>query len=192
MEFKELKELLERNRSYRRFKQEERISREILAELASLACLCASGRNLQPLKYRLVEEAGECDSVFPLLGWAGYLADWCGPAEGERPAAYIVQCLDRGLTSDPMCDEGLQLEAITLGAVSRGFGSCIVKSFDRKELARILELPEDIEPRHVIALGVPAEEVRLEPMKDGDCRYWRDERGIHHVPKRGACEILLN
>lgn len=64
MEFKELKELLERNRSYRRFKQEERISREILAELASLACLCASGRNLQPLKYRLVEEAGVCDSVF--------------------------------------------------------------------------------------------------------------------------------
>ncbi len=126
-----------------------------------------------------------------MLAWTGYLTEWEGPAEGERPAAYIVQCLDTSLTKNPLCDEGLQLEAISLGAVSKGLGCCIIKSFNMDGVKRLLNLPEHILPTYVVAIGEPVECVRLEEMKAGEYRYWRDKDEIHHVPKRSLEEILL-
>lgn len=191
MQFEELKELLARNRSYRRFDQSNKIAFTLLEDITGLATLCASGRNLQPLKYRIVNNEAECEKIFKQLGWAGYLKDWDGPAEGERPVAYIVQCLDTSLTTNPMCDEGLQLEAITLGAVSKGLGTCIIKSFNTEELKRILDLPNHLIPTHVVACGIPIETVKIEPIADNDIKYWRDSEGVHHVPKRGVQEILV-
>lgn len=191
MEFNELKELLAKNRSYRRFDQSQKISDKELQEIAGLATLCASGRNLQPLKYKLVNDEALCAELFQHLAWAGYLTDWDGPVVGERPVAYIVQCLDENLTKNPMCDEGLQLEALTLGAVVKGYGTCIIKSFNLSKIVEILELDPSLKPTYVVALGVPKEEVVLEPMINGDIKYWRDDKGLHHVPKRGLEEILI-
>lgn len=191
MEYNELKEMFERNRSYRRFDESKRVSGEDLEKLVDLCRYCASGRNLQPLKYRVVSSDEECRKVFPLLAWAGYLTDWAGPEEGERPTAYIIQCLDHGLTDNPMCDDGLQLEALTLGAVSLGLGGCIIKSFNKAKLHESLALSPHLEALHVLALGVPVEEVVVEDIEDGDIKYWRDESMTHHVPKRGLEEILV-
>lgn len=191
MEYTELKDLMESNRSYRRFDEEKRISCDELTRMVELCRYCASGRNLQPLRYRLVCSEKECAQVFPLLAWAGYLSDWNGPEEGERPAAYIVQCLDRNLAANPMCDDGLHIEAITLGSVSMGYGACVIKSFNKDVLAQTLGLSDCLEPLHVIALGVPIEKVMIEDIREGDVRYWRDDRKIHHVPKRRLEEILV-
>ncbi|WP_198003745.1 hypothetical protein [Methanococcoides burtonii] len=44
----------------------------------------------------------------------------------------------------------------------------------------------------VLAMGIPAEEIVLEETgKEKDIRYWRDENGRHHVPKRGLDEIIV-
>ena len=191
MKYRELKELLIKNRSYRRFKQSEKISDNELQEIVELATLCASGRNLQPLKYKLVNNDAICAALFKQLSWAGYLTDWTGPEEGERPVAYIVQCLDESLTKNPLCDEGLQLEVLTLGATAKGYGTCIIKSFNVSKVRELLELPPFLTPTYIVALGIPVEEVVLERIVDDDVKYWRDERGIHHVPKRGVEEILV-
>lgn len=192
MEFDTFKELLKSNRSYRRFDESARISDEEMREIVGLVRYCASGRNLQPLKYRLVTEPAECAALFEWLGWAGYLSDWDGPEPGERPAAYVVQCLDLNLTTSLLCDDGLQLEALTLGALTKGYGNCIIKSFNKERVSEVLGLGENLEPRYVVALGRPVEEVVIEDMRDGDIKYWRDEHQIHHVPKRKVEEILLN
>ena len=89
-----LQDLLQKNRSYRRFDEQVRLSEDELKELVALTRWCASGRNAQPLKYRIVSTREKCAEIFPALAWAGYLTDWAGPAEGERPAAYLVQLLD--------------------------------------------------------------------------------------------------
>lgn len=180
------------DRSIRRFDASVPVNRDELTEIVGLVRYCASGRNLQPLRYRIVTERDETEAVFPLLKWAGYLADWDGPTEAERPAAYVIQCLDTSLTSDPMADPGLQMQAITLGATACGLGCCIIKAFNAQRLAETLSLPEDMKPLHVIAVGHPVEQVVIEPMEaDGNIRYWRTPDGVHHVPKRSLGDILI-
>lgn len=191
--FEILKELLQSNRSYRRFNQKERIDKNHLENLIELTRYCSSGRNLQPLRYMIITEEEICDEIFPLLGWAGYLKDWPGPDRGERPAAYILQFLDTELTGDCMCDDGLQLETITLGAVAKGLGCCIIKSFNSKKLIEILGIEERYQPLYVVAVGYPVETVKIEDMtvEDTDIKYYRTADAIHHVPKRPISSLII-
>ncbi|MDE7496291.1 MAG: nitroreductase family protein [Muribaculaceae bacterium] len=194
--FDEIRELLAENRSYRRFDAGRPVEREMLEELVGLTRFCASGRNLQPLRYRIVNTKEECEAFYPLLKWAGYYTDWDGPEAEERPTAYLVQCLDTELTGNCMCDDGLQLEAITLGAVSRGLRGVIIKSFNVPETTKLLEIPERYKPLYVLALGYPcAKEHILITDTDGstnaDIRYYHDAEGNHVVPKRPLKELII-
>jgi len=186
-----LKELILKNRSYRRFYQSERISSAMLHQWVDLARNSASGRNAQPLKYILCTEESFNALIFEQLAWAGYLTDWNGPVEGERPAAYIVMLHDTSISSNYFCDDGIATQSILLGAVEAGFGGCIIYSVNRKNLREILSLPEQFEIIQVLALGKPKEEVRLEEMKNGEVKYWRDANQVHHVPKRSLAEIVF-
>jgi nitroreductase len=190
--FKRLKECLMSNRSYRRFDHARRVDYATLTEVVNLTRFCSSAMNKQPLRYRIVCDDEECAKVFPLLKWAGYLKDWDGPIESERPVAYIVQCLDtQCMPTFPYCDDGLHLEAITLGLNTLGLGGCIIKAFNAQKLTEVLSLPDNIEPRHVLAIGYPVEKVVIDDISNDDCKYWRDENAIHHVPKRTLDEIII-
>ena len=185
-------DLVHNNRSIRRFSQEVSMDLDTLKALVDLARLSPSGRNLQPLKYKLVCTPENCAQVFPLLGWAGYLPDWPGPAEGERPSAYIIILGDRTISQSFNTDAGLALQSILLGAVERGLGGCIIGTVQRETLADLFKIPDHLEIIYVLALGTPAETVLVEPMPDsGDVRYWRSQDQVHHVPKRSLDEIIL-
>ncbi len=187
-----IEELVRQNRSCRRFHQDEKVSRETLLGLVDLARVSASAAHLQPLKYALSCEPGNNAAIFATLAWAGYLQDWPGPGEGERPAAYIVVLGDRDITANFGCDHGIAAQSILLGARSHGLGGCMIGSIKRDQLRQLLSLPERYEILLVIALGVPKEEVVLtEVGPDGDIKYWRDENGVHHVPKRRLDEIII-
>ena len=187
-----IKDLILKNRSYRRFDQAVEIRREILVELVDLARLSPSAMNLQPLKYLLSNEPERNALIFKRLAWAGYLKDWGGPVEGERPAAYILILGDKRLKQEFGVDPGIVAQSMLLGAVERGLGGCILGSVKRAELAQDLGLAEHLQILYVVALGVPAETVVVEPLgAEGDIRYWRDEQGVHHVPKRGLEELIV-
>jgi len=85
-----------------------------------LARLSASSANLQPLKYFLSYDAGTNQKIFSCLKWAGYLRNWQGPAEGERPSAYIVILGDTKISTSFGYDPGIAAQSILLGAVERG------------------------------------------------------------------------
>lgn len=187
-----LKDLIQKNRSYRRFFQEKRIEKEKLVELVGLVRWCASARNAQALKYVVIEKEEICEKIFPCLKWAGYLKEWDGPEEGERPAAYLIQVLDTHIEENCLCDDGLQLQTILLGAAEEGMGGCIIKAFQAEALRKELNLPEYLKILYVLALGVPKEKVVIEDIQEGDYKYWRDAEGTHHVPKRKAEELLVS
>jgi nitroreductase len=186
-----LRDLILRNRSYRRFYQSELISETQLTEWVDLARNSASARNAQPLKYFLSAEGTLNAGIFENLAWAGYLADWPGPEEGERPSAYIVILRDSLIPGNYLCDDGIASQSILLGATEAGFGGCIIHSVNRSNLSELLRLPENLVIVQVLALGKPKETVVLDAMKDGDVKYWRDENLVHHVPKRSLDEIVV-
>ncbi len=190
-ELNSFEHLLLADRSVRRFKSDIEITRELLERLVGLTRYCASGRNLQPLRYRIVDCPKEKDAIFPLLKWAGYYTEWDGPELSQRPAAYLIQCLDTDLTESCLCDDGLNLQAITLGATALGLGACIIKAFNAPALAEVLDLPEQLKPLYVLALGVPAEETKIVPMTDGDYKYFRDEADAQCVSKRSLEELII-
>ncbi len=187
-----LKKLVEANRSYRRFYQDVPIAREALVELIELARLSSTGANLQPLKYIISVDPARNALIYPSLKWAGYLKEWDGPPEGERPVGYITILLDHGISKKTLCDQGIAAQSILLGAVERGLGGCIIGNIDREELCRTLNIGEQFEVLLVIALGKPKEVVKLVPLgPDGDVKYYRDADGTHFVPKRDLNDMIM-
>jgi len=189
-----IEDLIRRNRSCRRFYQDHAVDIELLKGLVNLARLSGSAGNLQPLKYIL-----SCDSdinarIFSCLGWAGYLKDWPGPKEGERPSGYIIIAGDTEKANEYIaCDYGIASQSILLGATENGLAGCMIGSLNRKKLRNILSIPEHLKILLVIAIGKPREEIVIETVgPDNNIRYWRDNDGTHHVPKRNLEDIIVD
>ena len=187
-----IRDLILKNRSYRRFHQEVDIKLETLRELVDLARLSASARNAQPLKYILSCQPQKNSLIFPHLAWAGYLTDWPGPCEGERPSAYIIILGDTEISQSSGCDHGIAAQSILLGATEKGLGGCMIASIKRQGLRQALEIPPRYEILLVLALGKPKETVVIKTVgPGGDTKYWRDSKGVHHVPKRALDDIII-
>ena len=187
-----LKELLRRNRSYRRFHEDRPIERQTLVDLVAVTRLCPSSSNRQPLKY-VVSASPEVNAkVFSCLAWAGALKDWPGPAPGERPTGYIIILGDTRVSKNFYIDPGIVAQSMLLAAVEKGLGGCMLAAIDRKKLRPALGIPEHFTIELVLALGQPNETVVLDDAKLAeDVSYWRDADGIHHVPKRPLDELLV-
>jgi len=187
-----LRDLIIKRRSYRRFHEDAAIELEILRELVDLARLSSSSANLQPLKYILPCDPVKNALIFPYLTWAAYLKEWSGPCEGERPSAYIIILGDTEITQSFDCDHGIAAQSILLGAAEKGLGGCIIGAVDREGLRRVLDIPSRYEILLVLALGEPEETVVIETVgPTGDIKYWRNNEGIHHVPKRPLDDIIV-
>jgi nitroreductase len=187
-----LRDIVIKNRSYRRFYQDHTITKDELKTLVDLARQSASGANMQPLKFFISSDSRTNDTIFPYLGWAAYLKEWKGPDEGERPSAYIIILGDTQIATNFWCDHGIAAQTILLGASEQGLGGCMIAAVNRKGLMPALNIPGHLEILLVIALGKPKEEVRIEAVgPGGDIKYWRDDKGVHHVPKRSLEEIII-
>jgi nitroreductase len=185
------KELLVKNRSYRRFYEEEVIPLDKLKEVIGNVCISPSPANLQPLKFILVNDKSKNEEIFPCLKWAGYLKQWNGPGPGERPSAYIIILGDRDQSSWIGWDYGIALQTIMLSLTEMGYGSCAIAACDKVKLKDILKIPKNLELAAVMAIGKPKEKVVLDQVLEGNIKYWRDDQDVHHVPKRQVEEVVL-
>ena len=181
-----VKELIYRNRSYRRFWQDDSVDLATLTAFVDLARHSASTANLQPLKYIFSCDAATNALIFKHLAWAGYLKDWPGPVEGERPSAYVVILGDTVISKNCAVDSGIASQSILIGAAEKGLGGCIVGSIKRGGLRQTLNIDERFEILLVIALGKPKETVKIDYIdKGGDIKYWRDAGGVHRAAQDG-------
>ena len=188
-----LKDIILKNRSCRRYFEDYKIDKETLKELVELARLSPSAGNIQPLKYILSCDTEKNEKIFSTLTWASYLKDWPGPTVGERPSAYIVILGDKTLKLNFYWDHSIAATSIVFGAAEKDLACCILASIDKKKLCQSLNIPDSYEVLLVIALGKGKEKIQIEPLGIyGDIKYWRDQNGTHHVPKRSLDSIILD
>jgi len=152
--------------------------------------LAPSAANLQPLEYIIVDNEQVLPEVFSTLKWAAYISPSGDPPEGSRPRAYIIIFKNKkaGVPAS-VYDVGAAMENIILVALEEGIGSCAIASVDRDKLSSILNIPGDYEIPLVLALGYPDENPIEEPF-DRSVKYWKDEKGILHVPKKQLDAVL--
>jgi nitroreductase len=186
-----LRDIVLKTRSYRRFDESHNIEYGIFENLIDLARLSASGANRQPLKFIIYNSPEECARVFPSLLWAGYLKEWDGPESGERPSGYIIILGDKTVSEAFGVDHGIAAQSIMLGATEADLGGCMIASIKREQLRSEFKIPEIYEILLVLALGKPVENVIIDEIKDGDVKYWRDDKKNHHVPKRTLEELII-
>lgn len=186
-----LKDLVLKNRSYRRFDESRRISAEELMELAELGHYTPSAKNKQPVRFVLVSSEESCGKVFETVGWAGYLEDWDGPKAGERPSGYIILLSPEG--TNCQWDEAIIGQTILLGAVEKGMGGCFIGCIDRQKLADNIDIPDEYKAGLIIALGYPVENVVIKDIGlSDDIKYYRDEEQNHYVPKYVMDDVIIS
>ncbi len=187
-----LKELVYKARSYRRFKENQPVSMQLLMDVADMARVTPSSANSLIQRYAVSTSRDMNAKIFPQLKWAGKLTDWGGPAEGERPTAYIVIGCDNDYPQFHKTDTGIAAQTIQLGLAEAGVACCMIGSFNAKAVHDIVGFPEDVAATLVIAAGYPGETVVMEEIKTGEnTAYWRDEKSVHHVPKRKLEDVVL-
>lgn len=185
-----LKELIEKNRSYRRFYEEKPIDRNTLEEFINIARITPSGANLQPTRYIISNTKEENALIFSCLRWAAYYKDWDGPEEGERPSAYIIMLLPE--KAEAMWDEGIKGQTILLAAAEKGIGGCFIANIDKKMFTEKISIPNGYKVDLVIALGYPKENVILHDVSaEDDIKYYRDKDGNQHVPKIRLEDLII-
>jgi len=188
-----IKDLILKNRSYRRFYEEVVVENSTLRDLIELTRFTPSAANRQPLKYILSNKSEKNVKIFETLTWAGYLADWSGPEEEERPSAYIIVLGDTDIGKGYLdVDAGITMQSILLGAVEKDLGGCIFAAIDRKRLSENLDISGRYQILYILALGKPKETVIIDNIQNNDIKYWRDSDSRHHVPKRTVDEIILD
>jgi len=185
-----LRDLVVRNRSYRRFVQSPRPDRALLKELVDLARLTASGANLQPLRYWLVDNPTDCALVFPHTSWAGLLGGW-RPAADEAPTAYVLVLEAEGGVT-PQADAGIAMQTLLLAATEKGYGGCIIGSIKRDKIRAALGISEAFKILYAVALGKPSEKAVVEDAVDFNVDYYRAADDIHHAPKHKLETLIIN
>ncbi len=190
-------ELIKKTRSYRRFDESRRLTEHDLRQLVELARLGGSARNQQPWQYMHSSLIRNCaTSYFPVSAGPDIsLTGKVRPTE-RRPSSYILCLLNRdwlkGSEKEAHFDLGIATQNLLLGAMEQGIGGCRIGAFSPK-LADRFKIPAHLELSLVIALGYPAEKVKItEPPAKDDIRYWRDEHDVHLVPKRSLEDIIID
>lgn len=184
-----LYDLIISRRSIRQFKQEP-VSRDILQKFINASRLAPSAANRQPLEFVVVDEEKIRKEVFTWLKWAAYIAPEGNPKPGHEPVAYIVVLVNSEIREKGFeWDVGAAIENMILAALEKGIGSCWLLSVDREKLREILNIPENYKIDSVLALGYPDENPVIEDMKDS-IKYWKDQAGQLHVPKRKLEDVI--
>jgi len=182
--------LVKSNRCYRRYDHSYPITRDRLEYLVDLARFASSSQNLQPLKYLLINDPNQTDTLYTHLFWAAGLPEWKGPAPHERPSAYILVLGDTMISDVFGIEVGMAVQNILLGATEMGLGGCVIAGIDKTAVREDFNIPEHLEILYAVPLGKPAEEIVIVPMDAGP-NYYRDPKNRHILPKRDLESLIL-
>jgi nitroreductase len=182
-------DLIISRRSIRQFSPRP-VGRAVLEKIVNAGRLAPSASNLQPLLFIAVDDEATRREVFSCARWAGYITPAGNPLPGHEPTAYIIPAVDlRVRRSGFDLDLGAAVENMILAAWSEGIGSCWIGALDVDGVRRAVGFPETHRLTCLLALGYPAETPVIEEF-GGSVKYWKDDAGVLHVPKKRLADVL--
>ena len=192
MNSKDIMNLLEERRTYRRFDESRAIPDEVINDMKRATQLASSAMNCQPLRYIFIRTPETVNAVFDITSWGGALPNGLGrPKSGERPTLFVAVLSDKALqTKFTSFDEGLAASNLTLAAAAHGVGSCILGSVNVKKLRELLDIDDGLDVSCVIGFGYPTHTSKIVDMCEGDTRYYLDESMNYNVPKRAIIDTV--
>ena len=146
-------EAIHTRRSVRSFTPEP-LPGELLRQVLEAGAASASGGNVQAWGFVLLQRPERLAALRSLA-----------PGIIGKPTAVIAICLDRerairlgGAASEEFMwmDIGLATENLLLAAHDLGLGACAIGSFHIRGVAAFLDLPPEVHPVLLLALGIPA------------------------------------
>ena len=186
----DLEEVIYKRRTIRRFKQDP-IPLETLKKLIDYARVAPVGSNIQALEYVIVNGEEMAEIMFSLVRFAGSLPKEQKPTIENKPMAYIIILVNTDIKKSFFeYDIGAAVENILLGAITFGLGCCWMASINGRKIRSLLEIPDNYQIVQLISMGFPDEESVTEPYSDS-FKYWKDENGKMHVPKRTLDDIIF-
>ena len=188
-------DLAKKNRSYRGYDESYRFTKEELMELVDVTRYAASSVNRQPFAYYIAWEKEEVDKIQKLTKWARGLPQMTLPHPGMCPTGWVIVLHNTDWAPNVQRfrqDVGIVAQTLLLAATEKGLGGCMIGNYVAEEVSKALDLPENLVPVLIIALGKPAEKIVItEVGEDGNVNYYRDENDVHYVPKRKLEDIVV-
>ncbi len=144
-----LENLLEIRRSYRKFDNSKKLTKEEINKILNSVKFASCGKNKQDLRFISIESEEKVNEVFDILNWAGNLPDDLGkPKKGEEPVYLVAVLSKKNSTKLVEVDKGLAISNMTLTAINMGIGSCIIANFSHSKLKNILDISEDFDSNY--------------------------------------------
>jgi nitroreductase len=148
---KSILDVMKKRRSTRKYKKEN-VSKDLLLQLIEAAIWAPSGSNVQPWYFIIVDDANMVEQV-----------NVFSPGLLGGPPSIILICSDRKrafekagtLGRDELCvmDISMAAQNIMLLAEEIGLSTCPVKSFNKRAISKILNLPDYVSADLIISVG---------------------------------------
>ena len=177
-----LETLMEKNRSYRGYKKDFEVKREMLERIVAVNTKIASAKNQQVLRFKLVTKESGADLIVQNMKLGGLLPELHLPFEGTEPNAFIIICSTIPENKFVDIDLGIAAQSMLLKATEMGLNGIMIGAFNKAKILDAFNLP--YEPLLMLAIGKGNENIKLQAVdKDDKLAYYRDTNGVQFVPK---------
>ena len=181
--------LFEKNRSYRGYKKDFVVRRDMLERIVNVNTKIASGKNQQVLRFKLVTKGDDADFVLQNIKLGGMLPELHLPYQGTEPEAFIIVFTSAPETKIIDIDLGISLQSMSLKATEMGLNCVMICAFNKANITQHFQLP--YEPLAILAVGKGAENIKLKQISVDESRAYYRVDGVHYVPKVKLDDIII-
>lgn len=186
-------DIIKKRRSIRKYKKTI-LDSDIVREIATCGTMYPSRGNKQPLIFYCVENKAICTDIFNHILWGSKEVSYKLFADARfQPSAYVLVAVNKAISKAGYEYEvGAAVQNMLLCATEHEYASLWVKSFEKKEIKKILKINHEIEPDSLVMLGIRDQDSEIINYTDNtSVTIEKNDSLDMKVPKRATDDILF-
>ncbi len=172
-------DIIKGRRSIRKY-DKKKVPLETIKELIEAGIYAPTASNIQPWYFIIIDDEKVCNQIKAF-----------SPGLLGGPPNLIIVCSDRKKAYEKggafardewsIIDVSMASQNILLMAAEKGIATCVVKSYNKEAVKKILSLPEEISVDLIISLGYSDQKPSIPPRKGVDevtfINQWGNKNG---------------